>query len=53
LWDELRSTWKYIDTIRERWDSQTADFPNYLSGTMGPDAAELLLERDGNSWIWD
>jgi len=53
LWDELRSTWKYIDTIRERWDSQTADFPNYLSGTMGPDAAEMLLERDGNSWIWD
>ncbi|WP_338216984.1 glucose-6-phosphate dehydrogenase [Companilactobacillus muriivasis] len=53
LWDELRSTWKYIDAIRQRWDSQTADFPNYVSGTMGPDAAEMLLERDGNSWIWD
>jgi len=53
LWDELRSTWKYIDAIRQRWDSQTADFPNYLSGTMGPDSAEMLLERDGNSWIWD
>ncbi|MFC6175722.1 glucose-6-phosphate dehydrogenase [Companilactobacillus huachuanensis] len=53
LWDELRSTWKYIDAIRQRWDSQTADFPNYISGTMGPDAAEMLLERDGNSWIWD
>ncbi|MQS76550.1 glucose-6-phosphate dehydrogenase [Companilactobacillus halodurans] len=53
LWDELRSTWKYIDTIRERWDSQTPEFPNYISGTMGPDAAEMLLERDGNTWIWD
>ena len=53
LWDELRSTWKYIDSIRERWDSQKADFPNYMSGTMGPDASEMLLERDGNSWIWD
>ncbi|WP_338233173.1 glucose-6-phosphate dehydrogenase [Companilactobacillus muriivasis] len=53
LWDELRSTWKYIDAIRQRWDSQTADFPNYVSGTMGPDATEMLLERDGNSWIWD
>ena len=53
LWDELRSTWKYIDSIRERWDSQKADFPNYISGTMGPDSAEMLLERDGNSWIWD
>ncbi|WP_334331614.1 glucose-6-phosphate dehydrogenase [Companilactobacillus sp. HBUAS59544] len=53
LWDELRSTWKYIDTIRQRWDSQTPEFPNYLSGSMGPDAAEMLLERDGNSWVWD
>ena len=53
LWDELRSTWKYIDAIRQRWDSQTPDFPNYVSGSMGPDSAEMLLERDGNSWIWD
>ncbi len=52
LWDELRSTWKYIDAIRQRWDSQTADFPNYISGSMGPDSSEMLLERDGNSWIW-
>ena len=53
LWDELRSTWKYIDTIRNRWDEQTPDFPNYLSGSIGPDAADMLLERDGNSWVWD
>jgi len=53
LWDELRSTWEYIDAIRQRWDSQVAEFPNYVSGTMGPDSAEMLLERDGNSWIWD
>ncbi|APU70909.1 glucose-6-phosphate dehydrogenase [Companilactobacillus crustorum] len=53
LWDELRSTWTYIDAIRERWDSQTPDFPNYVSGTMGPDAAEMLLERNGDSWVWD
>lgn len=53
LWDELRSTWTYIDAIRERWDSQTPDFPNYISGTMGPDAAEMLLERNGDSWVWD
>src|SRR5699024_3517337 len=42
LWDELRSTWKYIDAIRQRWDSQTADFPNYISGSMGPDSSEML-----------
>ncbi|WP_125763674.1 glucose-6-phosphate dehydrogenase [Companilactobacillus hulinensis] len=53
LWDELQSTWKYIDVIREKWDSEDTDFPNYLSGTMGPEAADTLLERDGNSWVWD
>lgn len=53
LWDELQSTWKYIDAVREQWDVEEPDFPNYLSGTMGPEAADTLLERDGNSWVWD
>ena len=51
-WDELAATWKYIDAIRNRWDNTTADFPNYKSCSMGPDAADKLLEKDGNSWYW-
>ncbi|MFD1419015.1 glucose-6-phosphate dehydrogenase [Companilactobacillus keshanensis] len=53
LWEELKSTWKYIDVIREQWDAKTPEFPNYLSNTMGPDTADTLLEKDGNSWIWN
>ncbi|WP_300560828.1 glucose-6-phosphate dehydrogenase [Companilactobacillus sp.] len=53
LWDELQNAWKYVDVIRQQWDNETPDFPNYMSNTMGPDAASELLEKDGNSWIWD
>lgn len=51
-WDELSSTWKYVDIIRQKWDDEEIEFPNYTSGTMGPDAAEKLPEKDGNKWIW-
>lgn len=53
LWEELKSTWKYIDVIRKQWDEESPKFPNYLSNTMGPDTADTLLEKDGNSWIWN
>ncbi|MCD8915068.1 glucose-6-phosphate dehydrogenase [Staphylococcus simulans] len=51
-WEELKSTWKYVDAIQEEWDQVTPDFPNYKSGTNGPLKSELLLSRDGFHW-WD
>lgn len=49
-WDEVARSWKLIDTISAAWDSKKADFPNYEAGTMGPKAADELLEQDGFSW---
>lgn len=51
-WEELKSTWKYVDAIQEEWDQVEPDFPNYKSGTNGPLTSELLLSRDGFHW-WD
>ena len=52
-WDEVAQSWRIVDIIRQAWDSQAkVDFPNYASGTMGPDAAFELLERDGFQWVW-
>ncbi|MGR3742088.1 glucose-6-phosphate dehydrogenase [Companilactobacillus sp. DQM5] len=51
-WDELSSTWKYIDVIRQKWDEEKEDFPNYRSGTFGPKKADDLLARDGNQWVF-
>ncbi|MCU5745454.1 glucose-6-phosphate dehydrogenase [Staphylococcus sp. SQ8-PEA] len=51
-WEELKSTWKFVDAIHEEWSQTPADFPNYEAGTNGPLESELLLSRDGFHW-WE
>lgn len=51
-WEELKSTWKFVDAIQEYWTMIDPNFPNYKSGTNGPIESDLLLSRDGNHW-WD
>ncbi|CAM3797522.1 glucose-6-phosphate dehydrogenase [Mesobacillus zeae] len=50
-WDEVALSWSFVDNISEVWENEKeASFPNYESGSMGPDAAEQLLEKDGFFW---
>ncbi|MGD6815625.1 glucose-6-phosphate dehydrogenase [Metabacillus sp. 84] len=49
-WDEVALTWSYVDTIAKAWSKVAAEFPNYASGTMGPDASDELLAKDGFHW---
>ncbi|WLR43852.1 glucose-6-phosphate dehydrogenase [Bacillus carboniphilus] len=49
-WDEVALSWQFVDTISKAWESQKAEFPNYTSGSMGPDDADKLLEKDGFNW---
>lgn len=49
-WDEVEFSWRYIDNILKVWRESETDFPNYESGTWGPEAAEELLRRDGRKW---
>ncbi|MBD1378751.1 glucose-6-phosphate dehydrogenase [Metabacillus arenae] len=49
-WDEVALSWSFVDSISEYWQTQIADFPNYASGSMGPKAADMLLEKDGFHW---
>ncbi len=49
--DEVEASWRWIDRIEQAFASVAPeDFPNYASGTWGPDAADQLLERDGRAW---
>ena len=50
-WDEVEYAWKLMDRISEYWSEESPDFPNYASGTWGPEEADRLLERDGRRWI--
>lgn len=49
---EVALSWQFVDKITDVWEKQKADFPNYESGTNGPDAADKLLEKDGFKW-WE
>ncbi|MDX8046885.1 glucose-6-phosphate dehydrogenase [Gracilibacillus sp. S3-1-1] len=51
-WDEVALSWKFVDVIANVWANKKANFPNYKSGTNGPEEADLLLNKDGFEW-WD
>lgn len=45
-WDEVALSWSFTDKISEVWENtKEASFPNYQAGTMGPKAADELLEK--------
>jgi glucose-6-phosphate 1-dehydrogenase len=38
--------------VLERWTANPPlDFPNYPSGTWGPEASNVLIAQDGRSWL--
>jgi glucose-6-phosphate 1-dehydrogenase len=49
--DQVESAWEVIMPILNLWQSSySPDFPNYPSGSWGPEDAEALIARDGNNW---
>ena len=50
--DQVEAAWSVISPILEAWETVSpTDFPNYQSGTWGPEAAETLIAQDGRSWL--
>ncbi len=41
-----------VDVIRQVWDHEEPNFPNYQPGSMGPKEADELLARDGRQWVY-
>ena len=52
-WDEVANSWKIVDTVKETWDKETTDIPTYPAGSMGPNCAFELLEKDNRQWVWE
>ncbi|QNL50610.1 glucose-6-phosphate dehydrogenase [Olivibacter sp. SDN3] len=49
--DQVEEAWDVIMPILEVWESRDSlDFPNYASGTWGPENAEALIARNGHVW---
>ncbi len=50
--DQVRAAWEAIEPIMSAWDeTPSLDFPNYGSGTWGPEDAEALIAQDGRKWV--
>lgn len=50
--DQVEAAWQLVQPVLENWKANpSVNFPNYASGTFGPEAAETLIAKDGNQWI--
>lgn len=49
--DEVEQSWKILTPLLSYWAKHTPkDFPNYPSGTWGPQKADQMIEKDNRSW---
>src|SRR5215813_7497871 len=49
--DWLYNAWAIIDPVSKHWNTKAIpDLPLYPAGTFGPQAAQVLLTRDGRAW---
>ncbi len=50
--DQVEGAWSLLMPILNMWSElPPTEFPNYQAGTWGPEAAELLIARDGHTWL--
>ncbi|BDF34055.1 glucose-6-phosphate 1-dehydrogenase [Lachnospiraceae bacterium] len=50
-WDQVETSWNYVDALRERYVSQRLPVYAYEPGNAGPDEADRMLERYGHAWF--
>jgi glucose-6-phosphate 1-dehydrogenase len=49
--DQVEAAWRVLMPVLERWKTTPpSDFPNYDSGTWGPEATQGLLVQQGHRW---
>lgn len=49
--DTVLNSWQVVQPVLDVWNNiPPREFPNYTSGSWGPEAAEELIERDGHTW---
>jgi glucose-6-phosphate 1-dehydrogenase len=48
--DMTERGWEIVMPLLKRWGDERPDFPNYESGSWGPDEADELIEKDGRRW---
>ena len=48
--DEAEQAWKWVDEVAEAWAESGQKPHEYVAGTWGPEAADMLMARTGRDW---
>ena len=48
--DEVEAQWRFIDPIRQGWETEHAPLAFYEAGSWGPREADAILEPGGDHW---
>jgi glucose-6-phosphate 1-dehydrogenase len=49
--DTVEAAWCAVQPVLDAWAARPpSDFPNYAAGSVGPEAADRLLARNGYGW---
>ncbi|WP_420471122.1 glucose-6-phosphate dehydrogenase [Brevundimonas sp. FT23042] len=48
--DEAEQAWRWVDEVSQAWADGEVKPQEYVAGTWGPDAADMLLARTGREW---
>ncbi|MEI8292502.1 MAG: glucose-6-phosphate dehydrogenase [bacterium] len=50
-YDSVDASWRIVNPILDVWQAlHPRDFPNYASGTWGPEASDRLIQKSGHTW---
>jgi glucose-6-phosphate 1-dehydrogenase len=50
--DQVEASWSILTPVMTAWaNTPPIEFPDYRSGTWGPESAEVLIAQDGRSWL--
>lgn len=48
--DEVEAQWRIVDPLLSEWESSSKEPAFYSSGSMGPEQADEMLEKQGRYW---
>ena len=50
--DHIEEAWRIVDPLLHAWEQLGDQYPlvDYPRGSWGPDRAQVLVARDGNTW---
>lgn len=49
--EEVEAQWRFVDPILQAWKNGVCEVGSYAADSMGPKAADTLIQLDGREWF--